>query len=233
MPRQARLRLPGIPFHIVHRGHNRDACFRDDDDRRLYLGLLGKHRRLTGTAVHAYVLMTNHVHLLVTGDTPDAVSRLMKATAQFHAQSVNRKYGLTGSHWEGRFRSSPVDSDRYLFACMRYIEMNPVRAGIVTRATSYPWSSHNCLAHGARSDIVDPHPAYLSLGPTSPARQEAYRRFFEVTEEARVISAIRESIRNGFALGSDAFLRQISVETGLRTCSARRGRRPKLGTVPN
>lgn len=232
MPRQARLRLPGVPFHIVHRGHNRDACFRDDNDRLLYLGLLGKHRRLTGTAVHAYVLMTNHVHLLVTGNAPDSISCLMKAVAQFHAQTVNRKYGLTGSHWESRFRSSPVESERYLFACMRYIEMNPVRAGLVTCAAAYPWSSHNRLAHGERSDIVDPHAAYLSLGSTPQERQEAYRTLFEVTDEARIISAIRESASNGFALGSEAFQSRISEETGLRTRAARRGRPPKIRDCP-
>jgi len=231
MPRQARLRLPGVPLHIVHRGHNRDACFRDDDDRDRYLGLLGKHRRETGTAVHAYVLMTNHVHLLVTGEAPDSVSRLMKAVAQFHAQAANRKYGLTGSLWEGRFRSSAIDSERYLFACMRYIEMNPVRAGLVTHPAHYRWSSHNCLAQGEWSGLVDPHALYLCLGRTSRERQHAYRMLFEIPEDAHVISAIRESARNGFALGSDAFHQNIRGQTGLRTRAGRRGR-PRIRDCP-
>jgi putative transposase len=233
MPRQARLRLPGVPFHIVQRGHNRDACFRDDDDRLLYTGLLGKHRRLTGTSIHAYVLMTNHVHLLLTGESHDSISNLMKAVAQFHAQAVNRKYGLKGAHWEGRFRSSPVECDRYLFACMRYIEMNPVRAGIATGAETYPWSSHKCLANGERSAIVDPHEAYLALGATPLARQAAYRAIFGEAQDTSLISTIREAVNNGFALGSDTFHSRVSKETGLRTRPSRRGRPPKLGTVPN
>src|SRR5258706_3286643 len=163
MPRHARLRIAGHPLHIIQRGVNRAACFAGDSDRILYLALLEELAGQQACAIHAYVLMTNHVHLLLSGDRSDAPSALMKHLGQRYVQTFNRKHGRTGSLWEGRFRSSIVDSDGYLLRCQRYIEMNPIRAGMVTRPDDYPWSSYASNANGAPSTILSPHWLYLSL----------------------------------------------------------------------
>ena len=146
MPRRARLRLAGYPVHIVHRGNNRAACFRDDTDYRVYLVLLCQHSQEFDCAVHAYVLMTNHVHMLVTPQRADGTSFMMKQVAQRYVHYFNKKYGRTGTLWDSRYKSSIVDERRYLLCCYRYIELNPVRAGMVQHPAEYVWSSYGCNA---------------------------------------------------------------------------------------
>lgn len=142
MPRRPRLALPGIPLHLIQRGNNRQACFFAEDDYRIYLDWLTEYASKSGCRVHAYVLMTNHVHLLVSADSTTAPGALMKALGQRYVQYVNRTYLRSGTLWEGRYRSCPVDQEAYLLACQRYIELNPVRAAMVRHPADYPWSSY-------------------------------------------------------------------------------------------
>ena len=176
MPRHARVRIAKCPWHVIQRGVNRSPCFLDDADRRLYLNLLRAYSRRHACAVHAYVLMTNHVHLLVSPEDEDGLSKMMKALGERYVPYFNRLHGRTGTLWEGRFRSSVVQSERYLMICQRYIELNPVRAGIVARAGDLPWSSYAANAMGVPSDLVTPHELYLRLGPDRYERAKAYRR---------------------------------------------------------
>ena len=186
MPRRARLRIEGLPLHIMQRGNNRCACFFEPGDYCWYLDLLTDRAAAHDCAVHAYVLMTNHVHLLLTPERADGASWLMKDMAQRYAQRVNHFRKRTGSLWEGRFRSCIVDSDLYLLTCQRYIEMNPVRAGIVNHPADYAWSSYRANAHGTASTCLKPHPQ------------------------------IRHATQGGFALGSEAFVDRLADELGIR-----------------
>lgn len=235
MPRRARIRIPGMPLHIVQRGHNRSNCFHAETDRLYYLRLVGKLAGSNRCSVHAYVLMTNHVHLLVTADQPEDVSGFMKQTAQAYAQFVNRTYGHSGSPWEGRFRSSVVQSEEYLLACYRYIELNPVRAGLVIRPEDYRWSSYRSNALGAISPVIIPHDAYLRLGGSPHERQAAYRGLFGEFGDQPEFAAIRRAILGGFAVGREAFVQQIERSAGRPACPQKAGRprKAKSGSVPN
>ena len=165
MPRRARIVLPNVPIHLIQRGNNRHACFFADEDYRFYLDWLAKHAGKTGCRVHAYVLMTNHVHLLLSSDKADAPGALMKALGQRYVQYVNRTYRRSGTLWEGRFRSCPIQEETYLLACQRYIELNPVRAGMVPHPAEYRWSSYRANAQGEADALLQPHPLYTALGP--------------------------------------------------------------------
>lgn len=209
MPRHARLRIAGHPLHIIQRGVNRSSCFAGDSDRTLYLALLEELASQHACAIHAYVLMTNHVHLLLSADRIDAPSTLMKHLGQRYVQHFNRKHGRTGSLWEGRFRSSIVDSEGYLLRCQRYIEMNPMRAGIVTCLDDYPWSSYASNANGVPSTLLSPHGLYLSLADDQDARLTAYRRLFGTPPSMDELREIRDAANGGFALGRAGFLTNL------------------------
>ena len=221
MPRRARLKVAGLPMHIVQRGNNRGPCFVADSDRLVYLALLEERAALFECAVHAYVLMSNHVHLLLTPSRPEGASRLMKHLGQEYVQYVNRSHSRTGSLWEGRFRSSPVDTEGYLIRCYRYIEMNPVRAGMTTRPGEYPWSSYRVNAWGRASTLVSPHSSYLALGATQSARLRAYERLFDEPLAQAHVEEIRAAVNGGFVLGSDDFAESLAESIG-RTVSRRR-----------
>lgn len=206
MPRIARLQVPDVPLHIVQRGHNRMTCFADDKDHELYLGLIEQFGRACACTVHAYVLMTNHVHLLLTPARLESASDLMRAIGQRYVQHFNRKYQRTGSLWEGRFHSSLVDAESYFFACQRYVELNPVRAGLATYPGQYRWSSHRANAEGVPSRIVVPHGLYLALGCSDRERQRAYRALFDRRLSAVQVDAIRGAIKGNRPLGDAKFL---------------------------
>jgi putative transposase len=229
MPRHARLRLAQLPLHVIQRGVDRAACFRSDTDRGLYLGLLEELSLETSCAVHAYVLMTNHVHLLLTPLEAESCSLLMKHVGQRYAQHCNRTWGRTGPLWEGRFRSSVVDSTGYLLRCQRYIELNPVRAGMVRHPAEYRWSSFRTNALGVPSSVVSPHLVYRSLGRSEEEQRLAYRAIFDVPENAQELEAIRAAARGGFALGSAEFIAQLERTTGKK--AGRRNRQPP--TLPH
>ena len=169
MSRRLRILFPGIPTHVVQRGNNRRQCFFTEHDRHFYLGQLEELAAQFQCAVHAYVLMDNHVHLLLSPSTKDGISVVMKHLGQRYVQHVNTIYRRTGGLWEGRFFSSVVDSGAYLFSCYRYIEMNPVRAGMVRCAADFRWSSHRANIGRECSPLVTPHTDYLGLGATEAA----------------------------------------------------------------
>ncbi|NYE61694.1 putative transposase [Duganella sp. 1224] len=227
MPRRARLILPGAPLHIIQRGNNRQACFFQERDRRRYLDWLTEYADASGCDVHAYVLMSNHVHLLLTPAFTRSAGDLMKAVGQRYTQYVNRNYGRTGSLWEGRFRSCIIQDRHYLLNCYRYIELNPVRAQMTTHPAAYPWSSHRNNAYGAHSELLRPHPLYLALGEDQPARQSAYQCLFQHELASDVIDSFRRSTNGNFVLGDTDF--SLGVEEALmQRASPGRAGRPRI-----
>lgn len=219
MPRRARLRIAGHPIHVIQRGNNRSSCFRDETDYTLYLGLLNELGAMFECAIHAYVLMTNHMHLLLTPQRAEGPSHLMKHLGQRYVQHYNRTHIRTGSLWEGRFRSSIVDSEEYLFRCQRYIELNPVRAGIVADPWEYPWSSYGANAGRAPSLFLVPHHQYEALGASGEERSTRYRELFRDELTTADLEEIRAAANGGFALGSRAFVAE--VERALQQRAAR------------
>lgn len=216
MPRRARLRLAGLPLHVIQRGNNRTACFFADEDYSLYLHHLKELSREFRCAVHAYVLMTNHVHLLLTPARKDGPSLLMKHLGQRYVQYVNRTYRRSGTLWEGRFRSSIVQEQGYLLRCYRYIELNPVRAGMVRHPREYPWSSYCSNAELRRSRLLTPHQEYLALGRGEEARVAAYRALFRSELDQTEVKEIRLAVNGGFALGNEGFKAEIAGMLGRR-----------------
>jgi putative transposase len=220
MARQRRLDLPNVPQHVVQRGNDRMPCFFDDDDRRLYLELVARMSSRYGCAVHAYVLMTNHVHLLVTHQQAGAVSRMMQGIGRLYVAEFNRRHARTGTLWEGRYKSNLVDSERYVLACYRYIELNPLRAAMVAHPADYIWSSYRVNANGEPSVFVRGHAAYLALGASADVRLSAYRALFNVAADAAELSAIRAHLQQQRVLGSRGF--QSIIEHKLGRCAALR-----------
>jgi putative transposase len=216
MPRQLRIDLPGLPQHVVTRGIDRQQCFFTDTDRAVYLHCLLVAARERECAIHAYVLMTNHVHLLVTGAREGAVGKMMQSIGRRYVRSLNNVLGRTGTLFEGRYRSSPVESRRYFLACMRYIESNPVRANLVDDPARYPWSSHRFNLGLDASSLLSPHAEYLQLGFDAAARAKAYRSLFEHDPPAAELAAILEHANRGRALGRPEF--QASLESRLQRC---------------
>jgi putative transposase len=227
MARLPRISAGGYPHHVIQRGNNRQAIFHDTADRERYLALLQEVAAAHGIAVHAYVLMPNHVHLLVTPQAGDGISRFMQALGRRYVRWFNDRHGRTGTLWEGRFRSTVVDADRYLLACMRYIELNPVRAGLCVAPEQYRWSS---FAHhaGLRVDpIVTDHALFWGLGNTPYERQSAYRRLFDADLSAEQLDEIRRSTNRGRALASPAQTQGDSSPTGSGWTQPRPRGRPR------
>ena len=227
MPRRPRLRIAGVPFHVIQRGNNRSPCFFAQADYYRYLGELGQLSREHGVAVHAYVLMTNHVHLLLTAQHENGVPQLMKFLGQRYVQYVNRRHERTGTLWEGRFRSCLVDSEGYLLTCHRYIETNPVRAGMVWHPADYPWSSYRANAEGFPTSLLTPHASIEALGTTPEERRAAYRALFEQDLAEPEIERIRTMTNAGFVLGSAQFEQRMAIELGKRVRAAPVGRKKK------
>ena len=209
MPRTCRFLLPGEPTHVVQRGHNRSACFHDPQCHQLYLGLLQEFADRDGCAIHAYVLMTNHIHLLLTPAEAHSASEFMRHVNQRYSQYVNRRYQRAGSLWQGRFKASIVDSAEYFFTCQRYIELNPVRAGMVQGPSEYAWSSFKSNAEGYPSTFVKPHGRYLGLGSNAPERQFAYRSLFENPISAEDLALIRAAVLRGKPVGGANFASDV------------------------
>ncbi len=224
MPRRPRLYLSGHPQHIVQRGHNRAACFFADEDYRFYLHWLKLGAEKCGCAIHAYVLMTNHVHLLLTPRRPDAVSRLMQSLGRRYAQYVNRFYKRSGSVWEGRFKASLVQAEEYLLTCYRYIELNPVRADMVRDPGDYAWSSYRHNGLGKADALMTEHPLYATMGASERERQSAYRALFQAHLDEPALTKIREAIHRGQPLGSERFREQVAAALGRRVLVRKQGR---------
>lgn len=209
---------------MVVRGNNRGRLFGDDNDRTAFLRYLRQSARATESEVHAFVLMTNHVHLLATGRTAGSLSRLMQAVGRRYAQYVNRVHERTGTLFEGRFRSSLIDCERYLFTCMRYIELNPVRAGLAVHAGDYSWSSFNHNAGRHSCDWLVERPEYQALGVDRASRAEAYCAFFVEPLGPGELDVVREGIRKGCPIGSADFLGFVARKLGRSATVGARGR---------
>jgi len=221
-----RLDLPGIPQHIVQRGNDRQPCFAADADFQQYGQEPGEAALKHGCEVHAYVLMTNHVHVLVTPAEPGGVSRMMQAIGRRYVACFNARYRRTGTLWEGRFKSAPVDSDAYVLACYRYIELNPVRAVMVQSPCHHPWSSYHANAHGRSEARIRPHAAWSALGATDDARRYAYRELVAsgISDEERTSLSLHTQQQKPW--GSERFRRQIEALTG-RALEVRAAGRPR------
>ncbi|MFZ5485053.1 MAG: transposase [Pseudomonadota bacterium] len=227
MPRRPRLALPNVPFHIIQRGNNRQACFFADEDYRFYLDWLHEYATKLDCQVHAYVLMTNHVHLLLSAARAESPGALMKALGQRYVQYVNRTYRRSGTLWEGRFRSCLTQDEGYLMACQRYIEMNPVRAAMVTHPAEYPWSSYRTHAQAEPNPLLTPHALYLALGHDAPGRAASYRELFRHELDPGVVDEIRKATNGNYALGNATFAAQVSAALGRRVTPGKSGRPPR------
>jgi putative transposase len=224
MPRRPRLEMPGIPMHLTHRGVNRAAVFLDDGDFHAYRAALLECFAEQGVAVHAYVLMTNHVHLLATPSIAGAISKAMSKVGLRYVPRFNRKHGRSGTLWEGRFKSCLVDSDGYLLTVHRYIELNPVRAAMVDRPEAYPWSSVHANLGTAHDSLVTRHPV-LGAFVDDAARPDAYRRWLREGMADTDLAAVRAHLQQERALGSEAF-QQMVARTLKRPVSWRPRGRP-------
>lgn len=224
MPRRPRIHLDGLPLHIVQRGHNRGACFFDDQDRLAYLDWLDEALGRGACRLHAYVLMTNHVHLLVTPEHAQRVPQVIMSVGRRYVQHVNRSYGRTGTLWDSRYKSSVVQAETYLLLCQRYIELNPVRAGMVADPGAYRWSSYRANALGESNAMLSPHPLYLELGDSPERRQAAYREIFRAPLDEAPLRDLRMALNQDQPIGNDRFYAEIQAATGQRRELRKRGR---------
>ena len=224
MPRRPRIHLDGVPLHIVQRGHSRQPCFFAAADYLAYLEWLGDAARRTGCQIHAYALMTNHVHLLLTPSDAQAVSGLMVALGRRYVPYMNATYQRSGTLWEGRYKSSLIQSEAYLLACMRYIELNPVRAGLCPDPAHYRWSSYRANALGETTTLLTPHPLYATLGWDDANRQSAYRELFDHVLPDKTLADIRLALNQTQPLGNSRFYDAIEQATGQRREGKPRGR---------
>ncbi|MCL4470710.1 MAG: transposase [Gammaproteobacteria bacterium] len=233
MPRRPHIHLAGVPLHIVQRGHNRDACFFVDDDYLAYRHWLGEALKESGCALHAYVLMTNHVHLLLSPPQPQDVPRLIISLGRRYVQCINKTYRRTGTLWDSRYKSSLVQEDTYLLLCQRYIELNPVRAAMVDDPAHYRWSSYAANALGQSDSLITPHPLYTAMAADDAGRRENYRALFRSQIDSSAIADIRLALGQSQPLGNARFMDTIEQMTGQRREAKPRGRprmqRPESG----
>jgi len=224
MARLLRVCPVGIPQHVIQRGNNRQVCFAGEDDFAAYAGWLKAASKKYAVDIHAWVLMTNHVHLLCTPKDPTAVSQMMQALGRQYVRYFNASYRRTGTLWEGRFKSCLVQEEIYLLQLYRYIELNPVRAGMVAQPSDYAWSSYAINAFGKTSGLCTPHSLYLALGKEAKERQANYRALFKRHVEGKLLEEIRQAVNKGLALGNDRFKAEIERLTGRRVTSKKMGR---------
>jgi putative transposase len=230
MPRRPRLELPGVPLHVTHRGVNRAATFLDDDDHCLYRHLLHESLAAYEVHLHAYVLMTNHVHLLVTANASGSFSTAMSALGRRYVPAFNRRHGRSGTLWEGRFKSCLVHSEPYLMTVHRYIELNPLRAAMVEAPEQYRWSSVHANLGLAADKLVTPHPVYLALGETQTDRALAYREWLQAGISDEDLHAVRMHLRQERALGDLRFQAMVERTLNRPPACRPRGRPRKVDT---
>ena len=233
MPRRPRIQLDNVPLHIVQRGHNREACFLAEDDYQSYLHWLAEALAAHECKLHAYVLMTNHVHLLLTPKRAASVPRLIMSIGRRYVQYINRTHRRTGTLWDSRYKSSVIHADTYLLACQRYIELNPVRAAMVDDPAHYRWSSYRHNALGQADSRLTAHPVYQAIGVTDKDRQAHYRALFRAELDQAAIDDIRLALNQNQPLGNSRFHAQIEKRLGERRAARPRGRprREEAGAV--
>ena len=227
MARLQRIAPLGIPQHIIQRGNNRQVCFACDQDMAFYASLLLEYSKKFSVSLHAWVFMTNHVHLLASPYTIGGISNMMQSVGRRYVRYFNREYGRSGTLWEGRFKSSLVQSETYLLQCQRYIELNPVRAKMVSDPAQYVWSSYQRHALGEAVKMSTPHEEYFSLGNTDSVRQSVYRALFRSHVDDELIKDIRLAVNKGLALGGERFKDEIEWLYKRRVKPAKMGR-PRL-----
>jgi putative transposase len=227
MARLPRLTLTGYPHHVILRGNNRQEIFMSVADREFMLSVLSEEAKQHGVEVHAYVLMSNHIHLLLTPQRDQALPRMMQALGRRYVRHFNQRHGRTGTLWEGRYRSCLIQTERHLLACMAYMDLNPVRAGLVADPSEHPWSSHGHYT-GVRVDKnLTPHALYWQLGNTPFDREAAYTDLVRAGLPANQVGALTQATLSGWALGDEAFKRGLQSQTARRVSPARAGRPSK------
>lgn len=224
MARLPRLTLPGYPHHIIQRGNNRQAIFHSTADRQFLLDLLRENATKFGVAIHAYVLMTNHFHVLATPGTADGLPQMMQAVGRRYVRLFNDSNHRSGTLWEGRYKSTLIQADRYLLACMVYLDLNPVRAGLSTRAGDFTWSSYGHYAGLRVDELITPHPLFWTLGNTPFAREAAYSQLVQAGISAQEQSDLTQSALTGWALGEFSYVSGLQRQTNRRVARAFAGR---------
>ncbi len=224
MARLARYFLEGCPQHIIQRGNNREPIFADTRDYHFYLEWLLEAGDRYGIDIHAYVLMSNHVHILCTPQTKNSIGKTLQSIGRRYVGYFNYTYKRTGTLWEGRYKATLIDSEQYLLTCMRYIELNPVRAKMVRSPADYPWSSYSANADGKEDPLVKSHDLYRRLGRSTLERRSAYRELFRFAVCDADLEAIRENTNKAWALGNDRFREKVELLTGRRTTPKPKGR---------
>jgi putative transposase len=224
MARLARFFLPNQPIHVIHRGKDGRRVFFGRGDYERYRGWLAEAAEKYGCAIHAYVLMPNHIHLLVTPRTARSLPRLLQSLGRRHTRQVNAARDLEGARWEGRYRAAPIEAGAHLLDCMRYVEGNPVRAGLATRAGAYPWSSYAGHAEGTTDPVLSDHRLYRDLAVSAGKRQRIYRDLSKTALAKEFLDELRAATNGGWGFGSPAFQRRIGAASGRRVTPLPRGR---------
>lgn len=228
MARLGRFFVADQPLHVIQRGNNRQAIFFADEDYVLCRRWLAEAADAYGCAIHAYVLMTNHVHFLLTPKKKNSLPRMMQSLGRRYVRHINDAHERTGSLWEGRYRAAPIDADDHFFSCCRYIELNPVRARLAKHPRDYPWSSYRAHATGAADELVSPHRLFKRLGRSTAERQKEYRALFRGKANAEFVDALRAATNGGWALGGERFRRQIAKAAKRRVTPLPKGRPRKF-----
>ena len=233
MARLPRLTVPGYPHHIIQRGNNRQPIFSSEADYEFLLALLDEHARKLGVAVHAYVLMPNHFHLLATPESADAIPHMMQAIGRRYVRYFNQRQGRSGTLWEGRYKSTLIEAERYLLACMVYLDLNPVRAGVADDAGDYLWSSHAHYVGRTTDRLITPHALYWELGNTPFSRDAAYRDLLGAGLSAELQRLLADSALYGWALGDAEHIAALQTKVSRRLARSRPGRpRGKIAIAP-
>ena len=230
MARLPRYFVKNVPQHIILRGNNREAIFVNDEDCLFFKDVLQDAAKRNGLAIHAYIFMTNHIHLLGSPATEESIPKTMQSLGRRYVQYFNYRYQRTGTLWEGRYRATIVEAETYLFECMRYIELNPVRAGMVRHPGEHAWSSYLTNAGFAADPMVKSHRLYRALGTTDEARFDAYRALVQMPMDAEMLKTIRDSTNKGWAMGGGRFKSKIETLTDRRVAPLPKGR-PKRQEV--
>jgi len=230
MARLPRFFIPDQPQHIIQRGNNREPIFAERSDYQFYLDCLKEVAEHYGLVIHAYVLMTNHMHMLATPDREESIPKVMQSLGRKYVQYFNYTYQRTGTLWEGRYRATLIDTERYLLTCYRYIELNPVRAQMIAHPSEYPWSSYRHNALGEADKLITCHQKYLELGNSDEERQSNYRALFQAHIQEQELNEIREATNKAWVLGDSYFKEKIRTLTDRRVEKLASGR-PKRGNV--